>query len=52
MGHYNGPEGFAEFSHARAVYRAGWWDPRKTLGMKPPYTDKLLKMLQDGVKRA
>jgi coniferyl-aldehyde dehydrogenase len=52
MGHYNGPEGFAEFSHARCVYRAGWWDPRHALGMNPPFTDKFLKMLKDNVRRS
>jgi coniferyl-aldehyde dehydrogenase len=52
MGHYNGPEGFAEFSHARCIYRAGWWDPRHALGMNPPFTDKFLKMLKDNVRRS
>ena len=46
MGCYNGPEGFAEFSHLRGVYHAGWWDPRVKLGMAPPYTDKLVQMLK------
>ena len=46
MGCYNGPEGFAEFSHMRGVYHAGWWDPRRKLGMAPPYTDKLVQMLK------
>ena len=46
MGRYNGPEGFAEFSHMRGVYHAGWWDPRRKLGMAPPYTDKLLQMMK------
>jgi coniferyl-aldehyde dehydrogenase len=46
MGCYNGPEGFAEFSHLRGVYYAGWWDPRRKLGMAPPYTDKLVQMLK------
>ena len=46
MGCYNGPEGFAEFSHLRGVYHAGWWDPRRKLGMAPPYTDKLVQMLK------
>ena len=46
MGRYNGPEGFAEFSHLRGVFHAGWWDPRAKLGMNPPYTDKLLAMIK------
>ncbi len=52
MGHYNGPEGFVEFSHVRSVYRAGWWDPRHALGVTPPYTAKFLKMLKDNVRRS
>lgn len=52
MGVYNGPEGFAEFSHLRGVYQAGWWDPRRKLGLLPPYSDKLLKMMQGAIRRA
>ena len=52
MGVYNGPEGFAQFSHLRGVYHAGWWDPRKKLGLLPPYTQKLRKMMQDNIDRA
>lgn len=51
MGRYNGPEGFLEFSHHRTVYHAGWWDPRKKLGLLPPYGDgKAEKMIKDGLK--
>lgn len=46
MGRYNGPEGFQEFSHLRSVFYAGWWDPRKALGMLPPYSEKLVQMLK------
>lgn len=52
MGHYNGPEGFAEFSHLRGVYQAGWWDPRRKLGMVPPYNPGFVKMMRDAVRRA
>lgn len=52
MGVYNGPEGFAEFSHLRGVYHAGWWDPRRKLGLLPPYTQKLKKMMQSSIDRA
>ena len=52
MGVYNGPEGFAQFSHLRGVYHAGWWDPRRKLGLLPPYSNKLLKMMQATVRRA
>lgn len=50
MGVYHGREGFAEFSHLRTVYRSGWWDPRKALGLVPPYRsglyERLLKTLR------
>lgn len=50
FGCYHGREGFAEFSHARTVYRSGWWDPRATLGLDPPYRpttyDQLRRMLR------
>ena len=52
MGVYQGPEGFAEFSHLRGVYQAGWWDPRAALGLLPPYSNKLLQMLRKGVQRS
>jgi coniferyl-aldehyde dehydrogenase len=52
MGVYNGPEGFAEFSHLRGVYVAGWWDPRHKLGLLPPYTPAFVKMMRDAVRRA
>jgi len=50
MGHYHGVEGFREFSHARTVYKAGWFDPREKLGMFPPYTDKLEKLLERTIR--
>lgn len=37
MGHYNGHEGFREFSHARTVFLAPDADPRGDWGMLPPY---------------
>lgn len=51
MGHYHGHEGFLEFSHARTVYAAGWFDPRKLIGMLPPYTDgKLERMIDKAIR--
>ena len=38
-GHYNGREGFLEFSHARTVFVAPDQDPRREWGMLPPYGD-------------
>lgn len=52
MGRYNGPEGFAEFSHLRGVYHAGWWDPRRRLGMVPPYAPGFVKMMREAIGRS
>lgn len=45
MGHYNGREGFLEFSHARAVYESAGPDLRGEWGMLPPYTDQFRTMM-------
>ena len=49
MGHYNGREGFLEFSHQRSVYKAGPKDPRAEWGLLPPYGDHLLPMMRAAV---
>ena len=46
MGHYNGREGFVEFSHARSVYSAGTHDPRREWGLLPPYQPAFEQMLR------
>jgi coniferyl-aldehyde dehydrogenase len=46
MGHYHGPEGFAEFSHARTIFKMGWADPRKLFGMSMPFSDKFIATLE------
>ena len=46
MGHYHGREGFFEFSHLRAVYKAGAHDPRREWGMLPPYGPHFEPMLR------
>lgn len=51
MGHYHGHEGFLEFSHARTIYRAGWWDPRRAFGLLPPLTKKTEALMEKMVKR-
>lgn len=51
MGHYGGREGFLEFSHARTIFRAGWWDPRAALGLNPPITPKMESLAERGVRR-
>ncbi|MFO1377427.1 MAG: aldehyde dehydrogenase family protein [Steroidobacteraceae bacterium] len=42
MGHYHGREGFLEFSHARTVFKAGAYDPRREWGVLPPYGEHFL----------
>lgn len=46
MGCYQGREGFLAFSHARTVYRSGWWDPRRALDLMPPYGAKTYERLR------
>ena len=46
MGHYNGREGFVEFSHVRSVYSAGGHDPRREWGMLAPYQDGFEQVLR------
>lgn len=45
-GCYHGREGFLQFSHALTVYRSGWWDPRRALGLEPPYGSKTFERLR------
>jgi coniferyl-aldehyde dehydrogenase len=51
MGCYHGREGFVEFSHARTVYRSGWWDPRRILGLEPPYDARTYARLRGTLRR-
>lgn len=46
MGHYQGREGFLEFSHARTVVKAPALDPRKEWGTVPPYPQWLEGFLE------
>jgi coniferyl-aldehyde dehydrogenase len=50
MGSYHGPEGFVEFSHAKTIFKMGWADPRRLLGMSMPYSDKLIAMLERSLR--
>jgi len=52
MGVYQGREGFQQYSDLRGVYRAGWWDPRRALGMLPPYSTKFAQLLERTIRRA
>lgn len=45
MGHYNGREGFLEFSHARTVFEAPKVDLRREWGMLPPFGDAFFEAM-------
>ncbi|OEY66296.1 coniferyl aldehyde dehydrogenase [Marinobacter sp. X15-166B] len=51
MGHYHGREGFAEFSHARTVFRSAPVDPRGEWGLLPPFSDQFAAMMAAQVTR-
>ncbi|WP_340587575.1 coniferyl aldehyde dehydrogenase [Erythrobacter alti] len=46
IGAYHGPEGFREFSHARAVYTQPKIDVAGLAGLKPPYGERAKKVLK------
>ncbi|TQF74662.1 aldehyde dehydrogenase family protein [Rhodococcus spelaei] len=50
MGHYNGREGFLEFSHARSVFRSAGPDLRGEWGMLPPFTEQFRAMMAAAIK--
>jgi coniferyl-aldehyde dehydrogenase len=49
MGSYHGIDGFKTFSHAKAVFRQAKMDV--TAMMRPPYGEKIQKMLDGQIKR-
>jgi coniferyl-aldehyde dehydrogenase len=49
MGAYHGVDGFKTFSHAKAVFQQAKMDV--TAMMRPPYGEKIQKMLAGGIKR-
>jgi coniferyl-aldehyde dehydrogenase len=51
MGNYHGPEGFRTFSHVRSVYKQSRINMMQLMGMKPPYTDKVSKILDSMIKK-
>ncbi len=44
MGPYPGKAGFDRFTHARAVFRTGWFNAASWLA--PPYGKKVRRMLR------
>lgn len=51
MGNYHGVEGFRTFSHARSVYVQSRINMMQVMGMRPPYSDKVSKILDSMIKR-
>ncbi|UJJ31598.1 coniferyl aldehyde dehydrogenase [Halopseudomonas maritima] len=51
MGHYHGREGFAEFSHARTVFKAPAYDPRGEWGMLAPYHPGFIDVMKSQITR-
>lgn len=49
MGAYHGIDGFKTFSHAKAVFQQAKMDV--TAMMRPPYGEKITKMLEGSIKR-
>ena len=49
MGAYHGIDGFRTFSHAKAVFKQARMDV--TAMMRPPYGEKIMKMLGSQIKR-
>ena len=45
MGHYNGREGFIEFSHTRTIFKAGPHDLRREWGLLPPYSEQFFAVM-------
>ncbi len=51
MGNYHAIEGFKTFSHARSVYTQSKINMMQLMGMKPPYGDKVNKILDAMIKK-
>lgn len=50
MGSYHGEDGFRTFSHAKGVFKQAVINPAEKLGLKPPYGEKLIKVLKGQMK--
>jgi coniferyl-aldehyde dehydrogenase len=51
MGSYHGHDGFKTFSHAKSVYTQSKIDIATLVGLRPPYGDKLMKLLGGQITR-
>jgi coniferyl-aldehyde dehydrogenase len=51
MGSYHGHDGFKTFSHAKAVFTQSKIDLAGLAGLRPPYGEKLMKLLGGQISR-
>ena len=51
MGSYHGHDGFKTFSHAKSVYTQSKIDIAAMAGLRPPYGEKLMKLLGGQISR-
>jgi coniferyl-aldehyde dehydrogenase len=50
MGAYHGEDGFRTFSHAKSVFKQATFNPAEKLGLRPPYSEKLLNIVKGQMK--
>ena len=50
MGAYHGEDGFRTFSHTKSVFRQATFNPAEKLGLRPPYSEKLLNIVKGQMK--
>jgi len=51
MGAYHGRDGFRTFSHAKSVFTQSRFDVAALAGLRPPYGDKLMKLLNTQIAK-
>jgi coniferyl-aldehyde dehydrogenase len=51
MGSYHGHDGFKTFSHAKSVYTQSKIDIATLVGLRPPYGEKLMKLLGSQISK-
>ncbi|MHC5112607.1 MAG: coniferyl aldehyde dehydrogenase [Planctomycetota bacterium] len=51
MGSYHGHDGFKTFSHAKSVFTQSKVDLAELAGLRPPYGEKLMKLLSGQISR-
>jgi coniferyl-aldehyde dehydrogenase len=51
MGAYHGCDGFRTFSHAKSIFTQSKFDVAALAGLRPPYGDKLMKLLNTQIAK-